>query len=129
MTLGNTRQAAQAPFPMETTYTWGEAVKGTTRDGKRYPRAYSSAERASNSNATTGSSPATQASWPGSITYASPARSSSSVPSSWDTAIVPDWMTPTCRAWQLSVPTTGFTHSDHLQPGSNAKRAAVVLPI
>ncbi len=25
----------------------------------------------------------------------------------------------TCRTWQLSVAMTGFTHSDHFQPGSN----------
>src|SRR3954447_16049840 len=36
---------------------------------------------------------------------------------------------PTCRTWQLSVPTTGFTHSDHFQPGSKANRAAVVSPM
>src|SRR5919108_2444334 len=40
----------------------------------------------------------------------------------------PDWTTPTWRAWQLSVPATGFTHSDHRHPGSNANRPTVVPP-
>src|SRR3954462_13519234 len=55
-----------------------------------------------------------------------PGLRSASVPSSWATCSVPDWTTPTCRAWQLSVPATGLMHSDHFQPGSNVKRAAVV---
>jgi hypothetical protein len=46
------------------------------------PFAYSSAARDSNSNPTNRSSPTTQASWPGSMTYASPGPSSTSVPSS-----------------------------------------------
>src|SRR5581483_4391077 len=64
----------------------------------------------------------------GSITYASPAPSSSTVPSSCVTRIRPERTTPTCRCWHLSVPATGFTHSDQLQPGSIAKRATVVPP-
>src|SRR3954468_19106045 len=32
------------------------------------------------------------------------------------------------RSWQLSVPATGFTHSDHFQPGSKVRRAAVASP-
>ena len=46
------------------------------------PLAYSSADRDSNSNPTKRSSPMTHASWPGSITYASPGPISTSVPSS-----------------------------------------------
>src|SRR5437764_13459643 len=98
-------------------------------DNEPQPRAYSSAVRDSNSYPTKPSAPATQASWPGSMTYASPAPISTSVPSLWRTAMRPELTTPTCRTWQLSVPTTGFTHSDQVQPGSNAKRAAVALPI
>src|SRR3954451_7149579 len=41
----------------------------------------------------------------------------------------PDPTTPTWRSWQLSVPATGLTHSDHFQPGSNANLPAVVSPI
>ena len=61
----------------------------------RQPLAYSSAVRESNSNPTTGSSPTTQASCPGSITYDWPARISCSLPSSWTTCIVPDCSRPT----------------------------------
>src|SRR5438067_896842 len=35
---------------------------------------------------------------------------------------------PMWRAWQLSPPTTGLMHSDHRQPGSNVKRAALPWP-
>src|SRR5215207_5030347 len=93
------------------------------------PLAYSSAARCSNSNPTNRSSPTTHASWPGSMTYASPGPISTSVPSSCWTPIRPEWATPTWRAWQLSVPATGLTHSDHRHPGSNANRAAVVCPM
>src|SRR5437763_9766663 len=62
------------------------------------------------------------------MTYASPALSSISVPSSCVTVSVPDPTTPTWRSWQLSVPATGFTHSDHFQPGSKVRRAAAVSP-
>ena len=48
--------------------------------------------------------------------YASPALISTSVPSSCRTAIRPEWTTPTWRAWQLSVPTTGLMHSDQRHP-------------
>src|SRR5512133_2448726 len=41
----------------------------------------------------------------------------------------PDWTTPTWRAWQLSVPATGLTHSDQRHPGSNVIRATVVTPM
>src|SRR5919204_1703536 len=58
-------------------------------------RAKSSAVRDSNSNPTTGSSPTTQASCPGSITYAWPAEISCSVPSLWATCIAPDCSRPT----------------------------------
>src|SRR5262249_5244557 len=34
-----------------------------------------------------------------------------------------------CLCWQLSVPATGLTHSDHRHPGSIVNRAAVVLPM
>jgi hypothetical protein len=37
--------------------------------------------------------------------------------------------TPMWRAWQLSVPATGLTHSDQRHPGSNAKRPTVAVPI
>src|SRR5204863_3880262 len=50
------------------------------------------------------------------------------VPSSCLTTSRPLLTTPTWRAWQLSVPATGFTQSDQRHPGSNAKRAAVVAP-
>src|SRR3954447_25765344 len=63
------------------------------------------------------------------MTYAWPGPSSTSVPSSCLTAIRPEWATPTWRAWQLSVPATGLTHSDHRHPGSNENRAAVVAPM
>src|SRR4051812_11525560 len=63
------------------------------------------------------------------MTYASPAPISPSVPSSCATCILPDWTTPTCRTWHRSVPTTGLTHSDHFQPGSKVRRAAVLAPI
>ena len=39
------------------------------------------------------------------------------------TTIRPDCTMPRCLSWQLSVPTTGFTHVDQLQPGSIVKRA------
>ena len=52
------------------------------RARRSYPRAYSSAARGSNSYAMNRWSPTTWASWPGSMTYASPARSSASDPSS-----------------------------------------------
>src|SRR3954447_7206100 len=62
------------------------------------------------------------------MTYASPELSSISVPSSCFTTRRPDPTTPTCRSWQLSVPATGLTHSDHFHPGSNVRRAAAVSP-
>ena len=34
-------------------------------------------------------------------------------------AVIRPITTPTWRTWQLSVPATGFTHSDHFHPGSN----------
>jgi hypothetical protein len=82
----------------------------------------------SNSNATTGSSPPTQASWPGSITYAPPGPTSPSDPSLWVTWSRPLTIAPRCLAWHESVPTTGLTHSDHFHPGSNVKRAAGYVP-
>src|SRR3954454_3155865 len=93
------------------------------------PFAYSSAERDSNSKPTNRSSPTTHASWPGSMTYASPGPISTSVPSSCLMASRPEWATPTWRAWQVSVPATGLTHSDQRHPGSNVIRAAVDPPI
>src|SRR5215207_9796266 len=63
------------------------------------------------------------------MTYASPGPISTSVPSSWLTPSRPEWTTPTWRAWQLSVPATGLTHSDHRHPGSNANRPTVVAPM
>ena len=59
------------------------------------PFAYSSAARDSNSNPTNRSFPTTQASWPGSMTYASPGPISTSVPSSCLIASRPEWTTPT----------------------------------
>jgi len=73
----------------------------------RQPFAYSSAARDSNSKPTNRSSPTTHASWPGSMTYASPGPISTSVPSSCLIASRPEWTTPTWRAWQLSVPGDG----------------------
>ena len=61
------------------------------------PFAYSSAVCDSNSNPMTGSSPTTQASWPGSMTYAWPGAISCWVPSSWTTCIVPDCKRPRWR--------------------------------
>src|SRR5262249_7160837 len=58
--------------------------------------AYSSADLDSNSYPTKLSSPTTQALWPGSITYASPAAMSCSVPSLCAMCIAPDSATPTC---------------------------------
>src|SRR3954462_11650880 len=63
------------------------------------------------------------------MTYASPGPISTSVPSSGLTASRPEWTTPTWRAWQLSVPATGLTHSDQRHPGSNANRPTVAAPI
>src|SRR3954453_24263326 len=97
--------------------------------GSLQPLAYSSAARDSNSNPTNRSSPTTHASWPGSMTYTSPGPTSASVPSSCLMASRPAWTTPTWRAWQLSVPATGLTHSDQRHPGSNVIRAAVVPAI
>ena len=51
----------------------------------------------SNSSVTTGSSPTTQASWPGSMTYASPGPTSTLVPSPWTTWSRPLTIAPTCR--------------------------------
>jgi hypothetical protein len=33
---------------------------------------------------------------------------------------------PDVARWQLSVPATGLTHSDHFHPGSKVNRPAVV---
>lgn len=66
------------------------AARACSGCGNRYSRAYSSAARDSNSNATQRSSPTTHASCPGMISYAFPGPSSSSVPSSCTTCIVPD---------------------------------------
>src|SRR5262249_349536 len=65
-----------------------------------------------------GSSPTVHASCPGGIEPTSPGPSSASDPSSIRTTIRPErtWMRwPT---WQLSVPTSGLTHSDQRHPGS-----------
>src|SRR3954451_10216987 len=63
------------------------------------------------------------------MTYASPGPISTSVPSSCLTASRPEWTTPMWRAWQLSVPATGLTHSDQRHPGSNANRPTVAPPM
>src|SRR5215208_5313120 len=80
------------------------------------------------STETTGSSPTTQPSWPGGMTYASPGPYSFSVPSSILIRSRPDTWYPVCSTWQLSVPAMGLTFSDHLQPGSNTSREAVKSP-
>src|SRR3954465_10589969 len=63
------------------------------------------------------------------MTYASLGPIATSVPSSCLMASRPEWTTPTWRAWQLSVPATGLTHSHHRHPGWKVIRAAVVVPM
>src|ERR1700754_3653405 len=63
------------------------------------------------------------------MTYAAPGPISTSVPSSCSMARRSEWTTPTWRAWQLSVPATGLTHSDQRHPGSNANRPTVAAPM
>src|SRR5215470_19569317 len=54
---------------------------------------------------------------------------SCSVPSLWETCIVPERITPTWCTWQLSVPAIGLMHSDQRQPGSRVMREALVPPM
>ncbi len=69
--------------------------------------------------------PSTHASCPGGTVYESPATMFFCVPSFIRIVRHPETAYPTCEAWQDSVLTTGFMHSDQRQPGSRFKRLRV----
>ena len=64
-----------------------------------------------------GSFPTVHASCPGGIEPTSPGPNSASDPSSIRTTIRPEMTWIRWPTWQLSVPTTGLTHSDQHHPG------------
>jgi|GEM_PF-1848773 len=66
---------------------------------------------------THGSLPSTHASCPDGTECASPAPNSISCPASVRTRNRPEMTYPVCGNWQESVPTSGLTSADHLQPG------------
>ena len=81
-----------------------------------------------NSIWTSGSSPTTQASWSGGRSTASPARTSTRVPSLKTIPPCPETTAPMWRARHQSPPTSGFTWRDHRQPGWWTTRAMVKSP-
>ncbi len=101
------------------------AILGASRGGMNggYGFAYCSA--LITSMPTNRSFPSTHASCPGGIVYESPATMFFCVPSFIRTVRHPETAYPTCEAWQDSVLTTGFMHSDQRQPGSRFKRLRV----
>jgi len=76
---------------------------------------------------TTGSSPTTQASWPGGTNATSPGPYSVSFPSIC-TIKRPDMCMFRCGIWQVSVLAVGLTSSDHFHPGWKVSRRVVVPP-
>src|SRR5436190_12807880 len=79
-----------------------------------------------NSTASHGTSPTTQPSCPGGISYTSPAWISISLPSSTKTCRCPLTAAPRCRTWQVEVPIFGATSVDQRHPGLRIIRPTAV---